>query len=142
MRGIDETQEPGEYATSQQPVPTSTGADITDLAKSDVQSLQFLSPEHGMATVYLWIRSAAAFIHTQVNTGELPLAPGVSGFLPGYLSKGLISDLEARAQMGMAKYGTRLKAHNGRSALVDLYQELMDAFVYMRQHIEEQHVQK
>lgn len=47
------------------------------------------------------------------------------------------ADLEARVEMGRVQYGERLRAHNGRDAMVDLYQELLDACLYARQMIEE-----
>lgn len=49
----------------------------------------------------------------------------------------VISDLRARAAAGLLKYGTALKTGNGRDALVDLYQELLDAAMYARQRIAE-----
>lgn len=50
------------------------------------------------------------------------------------------SDLEERERVGIARYGTPLQPHNGRDALVDLYQELLDACCYIRQLIEESKV--
>ena len=50
----------------------------------------------------------------------------------------VLADLTNRALEGTAKYGEPLKAHNGRNALWDLYQELLDAAMYIRQAIEEQ----
>jgi hypothetical protein len=47
------------------------------------------------------------------------------------------ADLEARAVEGEKKYGERLKANNGRDALVDAYQEALDLCMYLRQAIEE-----
>jgi hypothetical protein len=47
------------------------------------------------------------------------------------------ADIEARAQKGEAAYGERLRAHNGRDALVDAYQERLDDVMYTRQMIEE-----
>ena len=41
--------------------------------------------------------------------------------------------LTARAEMGKAKYGTYLRANNGRNALVDEYQEVLDALMYAEQ---------
>ena len=35
-------------------------------------------------------------------------------------------------------YGTGLQTFNGRDALIDLYQELMDAVMYLRQLIAEE----
>lgn len=42
------------------------------------------------------------------------------------------TDMHLRDQMGTRKYGTRLQPHNGRNFLVDLYQEILDAAVYLR----------
>ena len=50
----------------------------------------------------------------------------------------VLADLTNRALEGKEKYGEPLKAHNGRNALWDLYQELLDAAMYIRQVIEEQ----
>jgi len=49
----------------------------------------------------------------------------------------LIADLQERQRMGIAKYGEALMAFNGRDALVDAYQELIDLLVYLRQSMEE-----
>ena len=50
----------------------------------------------------------------------------------------VLTDLTNRALEGKEKYGEPLLAHNGRNALWDLYQELLDAAMYIRQAIEEQ----
>jgi hypothetical protein len=42
-------------------------------------------------------------------------------------------DLIARAETGLKKYGTYLRANNGRRATVDVYQEVMDALMYSMQ---------
>lgn len=49
----------------------------------------------------------------------------------------VIEDICARDAVGRERYGTPLQPFNGRSALIDLYQELLDAVVYVRQKIEE-----
>ncbi len=49
----------------------------------------------------------------------------------------MILDLQARTQLGAARYGTPLQTHNGRSARLDMYQELLDAAQYARQHLME-----
>lgn len=46
-------------------------------------------------------------------------------------------DLVDRAEMGEKKYGEKLKPFNGRSALVDAYQEALDLCMYLRQAIYE-----
>src|SRR5208337_3929322 len=45
----------------------------------------------------------------------------------------IAEDIEARIRLGERKYGTRLKAFNGRSALLDLIQECEDAINYSMQ---------
>jgi hypothetical protein len=42
-------------------------------------------------------------------------------------------DIEARIRLGEKKYGTRLKSHNGRDAMLDLYQEILDGINYSKQ---------
>lgn len=44
----------------------------------------------------------------------------------------LIDDLKRRREGGLKKYGTELQTWNGRSFLVDAYQELLDAALYVR----------
>jgi len=45
----------------------------------------------------------------------------------------LREDLMARAENGLKKYGTKLRVRNGRRAIVDCYQELLDALMYAMQ---------
>jgi len=45
----------------------------------------------------------------------------------------IAEDTEARIRLGEKKYGTRLKAHNGRDAMLDLYQEILDGCNYAKQ---------
>ena len=50
----------------------------------------------------------------------------------------VIGDMQDRDRLGKAKYGIGLRPHNGRNALIDAYQEVLDLSVYLRQEIEEQ----
>ncbi len=50
----------------------------------------------------------------------------------------VLSDMRQRSDFGRAKYGIDLQPHNGRNALVDAYQEILDAAVYLRQRIYEE----
>jgi len=50
----------------------------------------------------------------------------------------VMQDIKDRDQFGEKKYGTRLQPFNGRNVLKDLYQELLDSVVYVRQLIYEQ----
>lgn len=47
------------------------------------------------------------------------------------------ADIAARKAEGIRRYGTPLRANNGRDALLDAYQEALDQAVYLRQAIEE-----
>jgi len=49
----------------------------------------------------------------------------------------VLADINQRIVDGQQKYGTKLMTHNGRDALQDLYQELIDAVFYIRQELEE-----
>lgn len=49
----------------------------------------------------------------------------------------VIHDLLDRKEFGIKKYGVYLTAFNGRNSLIDLYQELLDAAIYVRQKINE-----
>jgi hypothetical protein len=67
------------------------------------------------------------------TTQQQPPQQGSKAILPLVLQ-----DLEARAQMGLSKYGKLLEANNGRNALWDAYQEVLDLAMYLRQLIEEE----
>ncbi len=49
----------------------------------------------------------------------------------------VVADMSARHQVGMERYGVPLQPHNGRDALRDMYEELLDARVYWEQVIVE-----
>jgi len=57
----------------------------------------------------------------------------VNSRLASGLPEKLLSDLDERVQLGLEKYKTYLLTFNGRSAKVDLYQELLDAIFYAAQ---------
>lgn len=48
------------------------------------------------------------------------------------------ADLLSRLEFGVAKYGTELRPRNGRNALRDAYEEVLDMAVYLRQALWEQ----
>lgn len=50
----------------------------------------------------------------------------------------VIKDMEERMKLGFIRYGTYLQTHNGRDALQDLYEELIDATMYIKQRIMEE----
>ena len=50
----------------------------------------------------------------------------------------VMADMAHRKAVGIERYGTVLQAFNGRSALTDMYEELLDGATYVRQLIEEE----
>lgn len=51
--------------------------------------------------------------------------------------RAVAAEVRHRKRIGMQRYGTPLQAHNGRFALADLLDELVDGVQYARQHIAE-----
>ena len=68
-----------------------------------------------------------------IDPQEMPKQEGGTSVVPL-----VIGDLKDRAEKGKEKYGRYLHTHNGRDALIDLYQELLDGVCYLRQYLEEQ----
>jgi CobQ-like glutamine amidotransferase family enzyme len=54
-----------------------------------------------------------------------------------FISDMVIEDMAKRAEFGLRKYGTKLQAHNGRDALQDAYEEVLDLCVYLKQRLVE-----
>lgn len=52
----------------------------------------------------------------------------------------VIEDMKKRDEFGRKKHKTPLQPFNGRSALIDAYQEALDLVVYLRQAIEEKNI--
>ncbi len=71
---------------------------------------------------------------SNIASGEQAVPKGRG--LPVFLD--VIKDITERVKVGVERYGEPLKPHNGREALVDLYQELIDAVMYTRQRITEE----
>lgn len=92
-------------ATSKQTPPTGDGAIVLEYVQHRIDNL------------------VAAYTLPQA---ERPLMEPKNLFL-------LAADLRERAEVGAKKYGTPLRVHNGRSAILDLYQELSDAVMYSAQ---------
>lgn len=55
----------------------------------------------------------------------------------GFIQDMVIADIEGRRKLGIQRYGSALQANNGRDALQDLYEELIDACMYIKQEIVE-----
>jgi hypothetical protein len=54
----------------------------------------------------------------------------------------VVKDMLHRKEVGIERYGVALQSFNGRNALQDLYEELLDACCYIKQVIEEQEAPK
>lgn len=52
----------------------------------------------------------------------------------------VVADMWARKRLGIKRYGVPLQPFNGRSALLDAYEEVLDLAVYLRQLLEEDRV--
>ena len=50
----------------------------------------------------------------------------------------VIADIEERKKIGVENYGTLLYTNNGRSMLLDLYEELLDSVCYLKGLLEEE----
>ncbi len=74
--------------------------------------------------------------HDDPTRSRLDQPPPTDGAGPPIIDL-VLADLRDRAAVGLARYGTPLRAHNGRDALVDAYQEALDLAMYLRQEIEE-----
>lgn len=70
------------------------------------------------------IRPAA--IHEPMPTGDGPI-----------VLDEVLKDLKSRAEVGREKYGTMLRANNGRDPLMDAYQESLDLTMYLKQALME-----
>jgi hypothetical protein len=70
------------------------------------------------------------------RAGDSQPLPTVNGH--GDIQSLVIADIEARRAVGIERYGTALQPWNGRQALLDLCEELLDACCYLKQHIIEQ----
>jgi hypothetical protein len=51
----------------------------------------------------------------------------------------VLKDVQDRIDLGLKRYGTLLKADNGRRALYDAYDEVLDLAMYIRQEIYERY---
>jgi hypothetical protein len=59
-----------------------------------------------------------------------------------YVQDILIGDIEERKQHGIRKYGTALQVGNGRSMMLDAYEEVLDLAVYLCGVMEEEKKRK
>lgn len=77
--------------------------------------------------------SNAAIEQSLPKPGQQSVLPAVIRHAEVMDCREIIPDLRARAEVGHERYGTYLMTHNGRDALMDCYQELLDALMYIHQ---------
>jgi len=80
--------------------------------------------------------------HPYANVGRAKTEPEdqpmpVVNDLP-FVHDQVAQDVAARGELGKRRYGTKLQPFNGRNALQDVYEELLDAAVYIKQRIIEE----
>lgn len=68
------------------------------------------------------------------STESQPVLPWLMELLLTNGRRVLGRDLSDRAELGKSRYGTYLMTHNGRKPMADLYQELLDALMYLAQY--------
>ncbi len=84
---------------------------------------------------WVYLRDAVVGLRRPRDSGDQPLP--VANDQPT-IHEQVCADVMQRQALGISRYGQPLQPHNGRDALLDLYQELLDAIVYLRQFMEEQ----
>lgn len=104
--------------TIRQAKPKGTGVDVATLAEEDILLHQMMTAEE----VYRSLINAAGFLRFML---------GVKA--DENLLQVVAHDLEARVEMGATKYGARLQTNNGRDAIMDAYQEVLDGINYLKQ---------
>ena len=62
-----------------------------------------------------------------------PVWPTIMASVKGGKAADLIPHMQARHAFGLAKYGTPLRANNGRDPLIDAFQEALDLVAYLGQ---------
>lgn len=76
------------------------------------------------------------FFYTQTeHTYYLPKV--VLSKPPVDIAQQVIQDMQARREFGIKKYGRPVLPHNGRHALKDAYEEVLDLAVYLKQQLVE-----
>lgn len=84
------------------------------------------------------IKLGGPLIDTTLASEPQPAPTGKGKVVADYIHR----DIDARVACGIEHYGTPLRTHNERDALVDAYQELIDLLFYLRQAILEREEQQ
>lgn len=131
----------GEFnAYGKQPAPTGDGEDVTNLVIADLENPELREAVRRFRAAdlyesYLVLIALAYDYRLKLSADEL--GNDISAENPHQVFRALQADLIRRADGGEKKYGTRLRTFNGRSAVLDGYQELLDAINYNRQELQQ-----
>jgi hypothetical protein len=132
----------GEFnAYAKQPTPTGEGEDVSTLVIADLENpdMREAVKRFRCATLYeTYLALIAIAYDLRLKLSEDELDNDVSAENPHSVFRAMQADIIRRVMGGEKKYGTRLKTFNGRSAVLDLYQEVADAINYNRQKLQEQ----
>lgn len=102
---------------------------------SDVGASVWTAQAHQAHDGTAWSDLASGATRLRLREGDQPL-PEPRPDQPA-IQDLVIADIERRKQLGLQRYGTLLKAGNGRDALVDAYEECLDMLCYLKQEITE-----
>lgn len=80
-----------------------------------------------------------ALITLKTRAGDQPL-PTVNEHQD--IQSLVLEDVEARRDLGIARYGTALQPNNGRDMLLDAYEEALDLAIYLKGVIVERQLAK
>ena len=114
---------------------------IEEVSKSGLDITDYSTCENRyMDDIYEWkqARPKKRAKDERLNPAATPEPPPTGNGQPVVIE--LIRDLLDRDKMGTKKYGTTLRAGNGRDALNDALQEALDLVMYLKQAIMERDI--
>lgn len=114
---------------------TAAGREAYDRARTSLRlrGMQMIVPDSAPTDAAAAVDAQRAQVVTlRLREGDQPLPVGND--LP-VMHDLVIEDLRRRLEVGIRRYGQPLQPFNGRNALRDAYEEVLDLAVYLRQAI-------
>ncbi len=127
-----DTNRPGEAKIlyTKQPDGTFVPSHVrSDSVEIDLPKID-LPPQTSRAVATVTVSDKAVPVPTKQREGDQPL-PVANDTV--FVQDLVIEDIEALKKVGIQRYGSALQAFNGRNVDQDLYEELVDATMYLRQ---------
>lgn len=116
-----------------QPLPLPSGAPIAHhLVMNDIEG-NMMAGKTTIVDLYESLLSGALLLKETLHSRRAQILQP-----PSFFAKVIRGDLEQRLQLGVSRYGQPLQPFNGRDSLLDAYEEVLDALVYLRTAIYEQ----